>query len=341
MSGEDEDMALEGLSDVAKILKKANKGAPVKGLGYAPKRVKDMKAANVDVQRILKTMVDPTKLSLVQLQEELARRGLRINAGTLGHRYQLVGRLQLDNLQKATEIAERGLPEEGMEWAVKKTLLDKWRDEQAINDRAERTKKWTELKKKTTSAKYEAALKIAKVVDPDKDYKELKLTLPELKDTIFKIIDKNLKEIAAAERAHKEELKRYNEYWLKRETEDAGEVYVEEDLQEAERRKEKKSLVATAQALITSLEAVKYAKKCLKRAEEAVKKLQQKRQAELDARELQTLGPVRWDKVTITLCRVQLQRAMTTSVRFEVDDNSSECLNKVGCMLKAFVVGCL
>ena len=76
-----------------------------------------------------------------------------MNAGTLGNRYQLVGRLELDNLMKATEIAERGLPDEGMEWAVKKTLLDTWRDEQAIKDRADRTKKWTELRKKTEAAK--------------------------------------------------------------------------------------------------------------------------------------------------------------------------------------------
>ena len=205
---EGDDFGLEGLSEVAQILKKAQKGAPVKGLGYAPKRVKDMKAANVDVQRVLKTMVDPTKLSLVQLQEELVRRGLRMNAGTLGNRYQLVGRLQLDNIEKATEIAERGLPEEGMEWAVKKTLLDKWRDEQAIKDREARTKKWTDLKKKTETAKYAQAIKIAPVVDPETDYSEVKLSLPELKDKIFKVIDKQLREIKAEDNKHKEELQR-------------------------------------------------------------------------------------------------------------------------------------
>ena len=60
-------------------------------------------------------------------------------------------------------------------------------------------------------ARYEAAMKIAPVVDPDTDYKEVKLTLPELKDKIYKIIDKNLKELAAEDKKHMDELKRYDE----------------------------------------------------------------------------------------------------------------------------------
>ena len=42
------------------------------------------------IKRLVDKMVDPTKLSLVELQQELKRRGMRLNAGTLGNRMHLV-----------------------------------------------------------------------------------------------------------------------------------------------------------------------------------------------------------------------------------------------------------
>ena len=42
------------------------------------------------IARLVENMVDPTKLSLIELQQELKRRGMRLNAGTFGNRMQLV-----------------------------------------------------------------------------------------------------------------------------------------------------------------------------------------------------------------------------------------------------------
>ena len=42
------------------------------------------------IARLVETMVDPTKLSLIELQQELKRRGMRLNAGTIGNRMHLV-----------------------------------------------------------------------------------------------------------------------------------------------------------------------------------------------------------------------------------------------------------
>ncbi len=342
----DDDPALEGLSDVAKILKTANKDQPLKGLGYAPKRVKDMRAANSDIKRILKTMVDPTKLSLVQLQEELARRGLRPNAGTLGNRYQLVGRLQLDNLSKATEIAERGLPEEGMEWAVKKTLLDKWRDDQAANERAERLKKWTDLKVATQNAKYPQALKIAQTVDPDRNYKEQKLSLLELKDAIYKILDGHLKQVNAEELAAQEALRRYSEYWQEKEAAERGEVFVKEDDRVAEMRKEKKTLRAAARAALAAMAAADFAAKCVQRATDALAGLRRRREEELRLRELRPLPPIVWNELTLTVAHLHLKHPMPVSLTIEMDDSNAACKDKVcawACARwqLACVLGCL
>lgn len=111
--------------------------------------------------------------------------------------------------------------------------------------------------------------------------------------------------------------------------EEAGEIFVPEDTTEAERKREKTTLVATARAAITALEAVKYARGCLKRAKEAVALLEEKRAAEKKAREIKELPPIVWDRLTLTVGRVRLARRMTCCVRIEVDDKSATCTNKV------------
>ena len=67
----------------------------------------------------------------------------------------------------------------------------------------------------------------------------------------------------------------------------------------------------------------------MKRAEEAVRVLEEKREAELKARQIKELPPIVWNKLTLTFGRLRLMRRMTSCIRIEVDDDSATCTNKV------------